>query len=317
MKKLLPVALAPAMLSGCATTIQTPPAVPAQKFVTTLIQEQLPIIKQAHSELAQVSRTQLNPKYPATSLDSNKATKSTPSTSTSSSLTAKAVSGLQAIRYIGTPPKLLVPASAGKSETLNQAVMLILPVHWQQNYGKNIKPEVHESLQWESNSQWPYVLNQIMMKKELIATIDWTTQRVSISSKPVSEKSIPALSTFGAAKPKLEQTMASSEKTAVIGITPKPITQRKVWRIEAGDTLKDALFNWSTNETCTTPGIKNWSVVWATSINYRVDAPLKFEGSYHDALNSLFTLYGAAKIPLYAGIRNEQCVLSVDDKEIH
>ncbi len=76
-------------------------------------------------------------------------------------------------------------------------------------------------------------------------------------------------------------------------------------------------FNWAASEACNQPGISHWTVAWSTPVNYRIDAPLQFEGSFRDALNSLFTLYGTAQVPLYAGIRPLQCVISVDDKEVH
>lgn len=97
----------------------------------------------------------------------------------------------------------------------------------------------------------------------------------------------------------------------------KEVPTPKVWRIEAGSTLKDTLFSWAAAEKCSTPGVANWTVAWLTSANYRIDAPLQFDGSFRDALNSLFTLYGTAQVPLYAGVRQAQCVISVDDKEIH
>jgi hypothetical protein len=97
----------------------------------------------------------------------------------------------------------------------------------------------------------------------------------------------------------------------------KSVTVPKIWRIDAGNTLKDALFNWAATEKCATPGVNNWTVAWLTSVNYRVDAPLQFEGNFREVLNKLFTLYGRAQVPLYAGVRSAQCVVSVDDKEIH
>lgn len=97
----------------------------------------------------------------------------------------------------------------------------------------------------------------------------------------------------------------------------KPVPIPKIWRIDTGNTLKDALFNWAATEKCATPGVNNWTVAWLTSVNYRVDAPLQFEGDFREVLNKLFTLYGRAQVPLYAGVRSAQCVVSVDDKEIH
>lgn len=91
----------------------------------------------------------------------------------------------------------------------------------------------------------------------------------------------------------------------------------KIWRIDAGSMLKDAIYNWAAEEKCSVPGVETWNVVWLTQIKYRVDAPLQFTGDFRTALNSLFTLYGSAKVPLYAGIRSGQCLISVDDKEIH
>ncbi|KOY61556.1 hypothetical protein AM629_13065 [Photorhabdus heterorhabditis] len=322
MKKFITVSLAPVMLSGCAITVQTSSTVPAHKFVTTLIQDQLPIIEQAHAELAQVSRVKLN-KPSSIVLPVNQKTKNIPYILNSSSLTQQPAFELQAIRYIGKHPNLLMPASAGKSQTLRQAVTQILPVQWQQTYKQNLKPEVFRliPLQWKSNVQWPYVLNQLMLKEGLIATIDWTNQRVSISKPSILAAATPKVKALVTNRDSFDQksTQAVSgiEKTTATVIVPKPIIHKKIWRIKAGNTLKDTIFNWSASEKCATPGINNWTVAWMTPINYRIDAPLQFEGSYHDALNNLFTLYGTAKVPLYAGIRSKQCVLSVDDKEIH
>ncbi|MFV9671381.1 TcpQ domain-containing protein [Pantoea sp. KXB25] len=109
---------------------------------------------------------------------------------------------------------------------------------------------------------------------------------------------------------------ASSQIPIVPVITPK-VVQVRHWRIETGSTVKDWLYSQAATETCTVPGIKNWTVAWLTPTNYRVDAPLTFDGSFREMLNQLFILYGTAKVPLYAGTRTAQCVVSVDDKEVH
>ncbi|WP_426575560.1 TcpQ domain-containing protein (plasmid) [Xenorhabdus stockiae] len=312
MKKSICIALTPVVLSGCAIKPETPSITSAQKFVTTLIQDQLPIIKQAHTELAQVSSTPLKPnisqpnKNTIHAPDRVLALKSQPDTK------------LLAIRHIGKQPDLLMPAIAGNGQSLYKSITQIIPVQWQQTYKNTLKPEAHRSLKWKGNAQWPHVLNQIMLQEGLIATIDWSNQRVLIANKTsnfesLSDKTSPTLPILTTTK----QTTSGIEKAATGSALSHSRDHKKVWRIEAGNTLKDILFNWSASEKCTTPGINNWTVVWMTSINYRIDAPLQFEGSYHDALNKLFTLYGSAKVPLYAGIRNEQCVLSIDDKEVH
>ncbi|ELD2083748.1 TcpQ domain-containing protein [Enterobacter hormaechei] len=102
----------------------------------------------------------------------------------------------------------------------------------------------------------------------------------------------------------------------VVPVIPPKVVQVQHWRIETGSTVKDWLNSQAATETCTVPGIKNWTIAWLTPTNYRVDAPLTFDGSFREMLNRLFTLYGAAKVPLYAGVRAAQCVVSVDDKEV-
>ena len=80
-----------------------------------------------------------------------------------------------------------------------------------------------------------------------------------------------------------------------------------------GTTLKDTLLEWTTREKCTTGN--SWKLAWNTTVNYRIDAPLSFSGSFRQAVNDLFILYGTASTPLYAATQSAQCVLLVDDKE--
>ncbi|CAI1213716.1 MULTISPECIES: toxin co-regulated pilus biosynthesis Q family protein [Serratia] len=314
MKSFIPVALAPVVLTGCALNTHTPPAVPAQHFVTTLIQEQLPLIQLAQAELAKASRIQLSTK---------------PVSSTSPP--AKNATGTPAL------------AGAGKSQTLRQALRQIVPAGWHITFSQELNPDTRESLQWAGNDQWPFVLDDVLQRNSKVALLDWQTKRVSVAAKsaaftPGTAVALPQIKTPGSAsttpviadkkngvapgrnpfagKLPTPPSIAVVKTTAVVSL-PKTVVKPKAWRIEAGSTLKDTLFNWAASETCATPGVANWTVAWLTQANYRIDAPLQFEGSFRDALNGLFTLYGTAKVPLYAGIRNEQCVISVDDKEIH
>nr|WP_241391150.1 toxin co-regulated pilus biosynthesis Q family protein [Serratia proteamaculans]ULG16466.1 PilL [Serratia proteamaculans] len=314
MKSFIPVALAPVVLTGCAINTHTPPALPAQHFVTTLIQEQLPLIQQAQAELVKASRVEISTK-PALS-------KSSPA------------------RNETETPAL---AGAGKSQTLHQALRQITPTGWQVTYSQELNPDARESLQWAGNDQWPFVLDEVLQRQNKVALLDWQAKRVSVAAKssaftPGAIAVLPQIKTPGATsttpaiinkqngvvpgRNPFSRKIPTPSPSAVVKTTafvslPKTVVKPKAWRIEAGSTLKDTLFNWAASETCATPGVANWTVAWLTQANYRIDAPLQFEGSFRDALNGLFTLYGTAKVPLYAGIRNEQCVISVDDKEIH
>lgn len=342
MKSFLPVALAPVVLTGCALNTHTPPTVPAQQFVTTLIQEQLPLIQQAQAELAKASRVHLSP---VTSLPLPASSKVLPAINATETpaLAGRAVPTLHAIRYLGERVGTPALAGAGKSQTLRQALRQIVPAGWQVAFSQELKPDTRETLQWAGNDQWPYVLDDVLQRQNKVALLDWQAQRVSVASKsaaftpgtavtpPQIKTSVPTPTAptstskqgavasgrnpFGGKLPVPRP--AAAVKTTAFVTLPKTVIKPKVWRIEAGSTLKDTLFNWAASETCSTPGVANWTVAWLTQANYRIDAPLQFEGSFRDALNGLFTLYGTAKVPLYAGVRIEQCVISVDDKEIH
>ena len=88
------------------------------------------------------------------------------------------------------------------------------------------------------------------------------------------------------------------------------------WHAERGATLRDTLFIWASQEKCAIGQNGTWSVAWLTDVNYRIDAPLAFSGSFRDALDGVFRLYSAASVPLYAGISTAQCLLKVDDREV-
>nr|WP_241389534.1 toxin co-regulated pilus biosynthesis Q family protein [Serratia proteamaculans]ULG13670.1 PilL [Serratia proteamaculans]ULG15121.1 PilL [Serratia proteamaculans]ULG16335.1 PilL [Serratia proteamaculans]ULG17389.1 PilL [Serratia proteamaculans]ULG17498.1 PilL [Serratia proteamaculans] len=337
MKSFIPVALAPVVLTGCALNTHTPPTVPAQHFVTTLIQEQLPLIQLAQAELAKTSRIQLSTKPVSSTSPPAKNATGTPA------LAGQAVPALHAIRYLGERIGTPALAGAGKSQTLRQALRQIVPAGWHITFSQELNPDTRESLQWAGNDQWPFVLDDVLQRNSKVALLDWQTKRVSVAAKsaaftPGTAVALPQIKTPGSAsttpviadkkngvapgrnpfagKLPTPPSIAVVKTTAVVSL-PKTVVKPKAWRIEAGSTLKDTLFNWAASETCSTPGVANWTVAWLTQANYRIDAPLQFEGSFRDALNGLFTLYGTAKVPLYAGIRNEQCVISVDDKEIH
>lgn len=96
----------------------------------------------------------------------------------------------------------------------------------------------------------------------------------------------------------------------------KAVPSPKIWLAIQGSTLKDTLYSWAAEEKCTGGLTGNWSVAWLTDVNYRIDAPLSFSGSFKDALNGVFRLYATATVPLYAGISTSQCLLKVDAKEV-
>ncbi|KAA1195464.1 toxin co-regulated pilus biosynthesis Q family protein [Photorhabdus heterorhabditis] len=93
---------------------------------------------------------------------------------------------------------------------------------------------------------------------------------------------------------------------------PPPVTPvEKQWRIEKGTTLKDGIMAWAVKEMCSVADSINWTVIWETPINYRIDAPLQFKGHFKSALNDVFSLYQYAQKPLYVETNTPQCLIQV------
>ncbi|MCU8585750.1 toxin co-regulated pilus biosynthesis Q family protein [Erwinia pyrifoliae] len=95
------------------------------------------------------------------------------------------------------------------------------------------------------------------------------------------------------------------------GLT-RPVTYRGDWVIEPQNTLKGALMTWASLQACNIQGIPVWKVKWLTSVNYPIDAPLHFTGSFREALTAVLTLYLSANKPLTAKIYASQCLVTVD-----
>lgn len=84
------------------------------------------------------------------------------------------------------------------------------------------------------------------------------------------------------------------------------------WKASPGSTLKGALTEWATKADCPTGG--HWVVIWQSTTDYRIDAPLVFKGHFESALVQVFDLYRKADKPLFAEASRLQCLVSVADK---
>lgn len=238
----------------------------------------------------------------------------------------------------------------GAAPTLRTALRKIVPSENKVEFSPDVKPDTPELWQWTGNDRWPFVVNKMLASHGLKATINAKNKTITIepeqhaqSAGKVISPAVPpasppvkgvAVSATPGRKPvrgrnpfhddqTAEKTTIASKPGAPKEPVKAPVVPAKApvplrhWQIEPGVTLKDWLFSKAASEPCGVPGIKYWTVAWATPVNYRIDAPLSFDGSFREMLNGLFTLYGTAKVPLYAGTRSEQCVVSVDDKEVH
>lgn len=90
------------------------------------------------------------------------------------------------------------------------------------------------------------------------------------------------------------------------------VASGQVWRAEVGSTLKETLTRWAGEAKCENGG--NWVVIWPVTLDYRIDAPLVFNGNFESILVQVFDLYRQADKPLYASASRLQCLVSVSDQ---
>ncbi|EDT6580388.1 hypothetical protein AHT26_000346 [Salmonella enterica subsp. enterica] len=135
---------------------------------------------------------------------------------------------------------------------------------------------------------------------------------------------MPAPTSPVGAKPDVKTQSASTttpvKPATVTGAVAKPLTGTPVtvapsgpeWKAVSGSTLKESLTDWAGKADCASGG--HWVVIWQTSTDYRIDAPLVFKGNFESALVQVFDLYKKADKPLFAEASRLQCLVSVTDK---
>ncbi|EAB3051296.1 toxin co-regulated pilus biosynthesis Q family protein [Salmonella enterica] len=313
------------LLSGCAVQGNSQPDVPADNVVDQMIAVNTQKVSFVQQQLiAALTPVLPAPPRPTPSVSSSKAMPQAPARKVAAVPPAAPSARWPALTMTGLRPAMPALAVSGQAPTLRQALAKIVPVGWTIHYDMGLKPEVRRPLTWQGNDQWPYVLNRLLTQEKMRAEINWTTQKVSVSQAGTS--GVPAVSSPAA---KVKTTpgkttgknpfTGSGVKSSPVPVASKvsevkpPVVRAVIWQASVGSTLKDTLLEWTTREKCTAGG--TWKLAWNTTVNYRIDAPLAFSGSFRSAINDLFILYGTASTPLYAATQSAQCVLLVDDKE--
>ena len=70
-----------------------------------------------------------------------------------------------------------------------------------------------------------------------------------------------------------------------VAALPKPLAQ--IWTASTGSTLRQTVEGWAATA--------NWKLIWKVDdLDYPIDAPLRFEGSFQEAIEQIFPLYDAA-----------------------
>ncbi|MNF67607.1 Toxin co-regulated pilus biosynthesis protein Q [compost metagenome] len=85
----------------------------------------------------------------------------------------------------------------------------------------------------------------------------------------------------------------STKTAAPPAPAPQPLPQ--IWMAASGSTLRDSVEDWAKRA--------NWTVIWrAVGLDYPIEAPLRFEGSFPEAISQVFPLYDKAPRPFYVNI---------------
>lgn len=210
--------------------------------------------------------------------------------------------------YTGVlPGKNAVPVVAGqlltsKKDTAQKPVSQSLPVPALQPPATSVK-----SVGAPVSATAPAPRNPFTGENLTGATMPVTASPSPVGGKP--DVSTPAPSTATPVKP------ATATAAVAKPLTGTPVTvvaSGPEWKAVAGSTLKESLTDWAGKADCSSGG--HWVVIWQTSTDYRIDAPLVFKGNFESALVQVFDLYKKADKPLFAEASRLQCLVSVTDK---
>lgn len=80
-------------------------------------------------------------------------------------------------------------------------------------------------------------------------------------------------------------TSVAPKPTPAVVTAPKPLAQ--IWTATTGSTLRQTVEAWAARA--------KWTVIWKVDdLDYPIDAPLRFEGSFEEAIKEIFPLYDSA-----------------------
>lgn len=161
-----------------------------------------------------------------------------------------------------------------------------------------------------------------------------TASAASTAATPVSTPAVPAKDgsiTTSTGKPSASQTVtsqinAASTQPASIGksgnvapstsvapkpalavvTAPKPLAQ--IWTASTGSTLRQTVEAWAARA--------KWTLIWKVDdLDYPIDAPLRFEGSFEEAIKEIFPLYDSAPRSFVVDGSPAQLVLYIAERK--
>ncbi|WP_121210730.1 TcpQ domain-containing protein [Pseudomonas aeruginosa] len=128
------------------------------------------------------------------------------------------------------------------------------------------------------------------------------------SSPPAASAPIKLPASAVKSTPPTPATVASTppDKALPSAEPSRPLTQ--AWSAETGSTLRDTLEAWAKRA--------RWTVRWEPQdLNYPIEAPLTFHGSFEDAVYELFPLYDAAERPFLVNASRPQSLIIIKERK--
>lgn len=195
--------------------------------------------------------------------------------------------GLVAVTFVGTPPPAIeVRNGMGRNVPLAEALRQIAPPGWH-GYGRPDSVgwfDPNRLVSWKGGRPWTDVLDILANEQNLAIEVDWSRKQLYIG-----KRAVPA----GVA-------------TAVT--SPKPVPVPLIWTAQVGSTLRTTFEQWAKRA--------GWTVVWPMEdLDYKIVAPLSFDGSIADAVGKLTRLYESAERPIAVDIRPPQKLLLFSEKK--
>ncbi|EHE8236250.1 TcpQ domain-containing protein [Salmonella enterica] len=221
--------------------------------------------------------------------------------------------------YTGVlPGKNAVPVVAGqlltsKKDTAQKPVSQSLPVPALQPPATSVK-----SVGAPVSATAPAPRNPFTGENLTGTTVPAPASPSPVGAKPdVKTPSPAAVAPAAVATPSTVTTVKPATATVAAA---KPLTGTPIlavasgpeWKATVGSTLKESLTEWADRADCSSGG--HWVVIWQTSTDYPIDAPLVFKGNFESALVQVFDLYKKADKPLFPEANRLQCLVSVADK---
>ena len=206
--------------------------------------------------------------------------------------------GTSVVTYTGIPPENIeIRRGLGKGVRLADALKQIAPEGWR-GFGR---PEIAQTfnpdktINWVGGKPWPAVLDQVARNEGLAVEIDWERRHLYVGKRAVT-----ALA---------QVTPAEPPPPAAAVVIAAPVVAAPAWDAKVGSTVRATMEEWAKRA--------GWMLVWPMGdLDYRIVAPLRFDGSIVDATSKLARLYETAERPLAVNIHTTQKVIAFSEKGV-